>query len=68
MLCEKCHEQEAAVHITCISKGEMKKLSLCVVCAPAEEQMKQDPIKALGADWPKDWPKPPSTQESDETG
>jgi hypothetical protein len=42
----------------------MQKKDLCVVCAPTEEQLKQDPSKALGADWPKDfpkgWPKPPT--------
>ena len=36
----------------------MQKKDLCVVCAPTEEQMKQDPSKALGADWPKGWPYP----------
>jgi len=43
---------------------KMQKKDLCVVCAPTEEQLKQDPSKALGADWPKDfpkgWPKPPT--------
>jgi len=36
----------------------MQKKDLCVVCAPTEEQMNQDPSKALGADWPKGWPNP----------
>jgi len=36
----------------------MLKKDFCEACAPTEEQMRQDPSKALGADWPKGWPKP----------
>lgn len=47
----------------------MLKKDFCDVCAPTEEQMKQHPCKAFGADWPKDWPKPnPSTTISSEFG
>jgi hypothetical protein len=37
---------------------KMLKKDFCTECAPPQEQMKQDPAKALGADWPKGWPKP----------
>ena len=36
----------------------MQQIDLCADCAPTEEQFKQDPSTALGADWPKGWPKP----------
>ena len=58
MLCDKCHQQEATVHLTFMLGEKMLKKDLCAICAPTEKEMKQDPSKAFGADWPKDWPKP----------
>ena len=36
----------------------MLKKDFCESCGPTEDQMRQDPSKALGADWPKGVPKP----------
>jgi len=58
MLCDKCHQREATVHFTIMFEEKMHKKDFCEVCAPTEEQMMQDPSKALGADWPKGWPTP----------
>ena len=54
MLCDKCHQRAATVHLTFIFGEKMQKKDYCVVCAPSEEQIKQGPSKALGADWPND--------------
>jgi hypothetical protein len=43
---------------------KMLKKDLCEVCSPTAEQMKQDPSKALGTDWPKGLPKPSTTISS----
>ena len=32
MICERCHEREATVHITEICDPEMKKINLCEPC------------------------------------
>jgi hypothetical protein len=58
MLCHKCHQREATVHLTFISGEKMQKKDLCEVCAPTKEQIKQDPSTVLGAYWPQGWPKP----------
>ena len=58
MLCEKCHQREATVHLTFMFGGKMLKKDFCETCGPTEDQMKQDPSKALGADLPKGVPKP----------
>ena len=58
MLCDKCHQREATVHLTFMFGDKMLKKDFCEVCGPTEDQMRQDPSQVLGADWPKDVPKP----------
>ena len=60
MLCNKCHQREATVHLNFMFREKILKKDLCAECAPTEEQMRQDPAKALGADWPEGLPKPPN--------
>jgi protein-arginine kinase activator protein McsA len=63
MLCDKCHQREATVHLRFVDGEKMLKKDLCEVCGPTKDQMKQDPSKALGAEWPKGWPKPPTISD-----
>ena len=38
MLWDKCHQREAAVHLTFMFGEKMQKKDFCVVCAPTENQ------------------------------
>jgi protein-arginine kinase activator protein McsA len=38
MLCDKCHQREATVHLTFMFGGKMRKKDLCVECAPTDVQ------------------------------
>jgi len=48
MLCDKCHQREAKVHLTFMLGEKMEKQDLCVVCAPTDEH-RDDRCEFCGA-------------------
>ncbi len=60
MLCERCHEREAIIHITAVRDGQMKKENLCAGCE--EEHLKHLLKDIPTAGWTSYGPNPGGTR------
>ncbi|MCF7838986.1 MAG: hypothetical protein K9N49_10200, partial [Candidatus Marinimicrobia bacterium] len=70
MICQRCHEREATLHLTTVTDGEVQKLHLCETCADKAGFTVEGPVSvsdlllglaggALAAGDPAPAPKPP---------
>ena len=51
MLCEKCREREATVHVTVVTpESVLERREFCESCAPTPDQMKEEAIRTFLSD------------------